>query len=341
MPVARLLSERHAVRVAAVGKAVLVLQSAAPTACVSQDDARRLYGEVKPELVVAAISSLVEGPFVNNAFIELAHRDGIPIVCLQDYWANHRHPANRKVLPYYAAVCVLDDFAARLWREDGFTGEIHVTGNPAFDRFSEIDVSAERKRLREKFGVGKDTRVLIYLGEGTRPATEAADRKTFALVTAALREPACRDITLIVRPHPRATNTAYYSELFAGMDVLDTSAIPFSEHLLPMADIVVSGYSTGLIHACLLRIPAVSVLLPDAGRALLKAIGLDDFPPNTTGATIGVYEEDVKKLGDVLRRIFDDEKYRETTRLAQVKHFPLPTSSAKRVAKVVDDFLAR
>lgn len=325
-------------RVAAVGKAVEVLAGVRPSECRDAPAAAELYTRSRPKLLVAAISSLVEGPFVNNALIELARRDGVPVICLQDFWANHRHPSNKKMLPYYAAACVIDEFAAKLWREDGFSGAIHVTGNPAFDRFARVDVGRERARLRREFGLPSDRRVVVYLGEGTRGRTEAADRKTFAFVAEALRRMA-GEVTLIARPHPRAANTDYYRELSAGIDTLDTSAIAFSEGVLPMADVAVSMLSTGLVHACLLRIPAVSVLLPNAGRLLLRDLGIGDFPPNTTGATLSIYRRDAAELIALINRVFTEAYFRAEVQRRQETNFRTGDQAAERVATVVAGFL--
>ena len=274
------------------------------------------------------------GPFVNNALIGLAVKDDVPIICLQDFWANHRWPSNKKMLPYYKAVCVLDEFSKKLWLEDGFSGEIHVTGSPAFDRFAGVDVSAEHKRLRRLFKLESGEKVILYVGQGV-PRHIESDKKTFAFTIEALRALGARGLKLAARPHPRAVETGYYAEIARGLDLLDTSALPFTENILPLADVIISSLTTNLIHACHLRLPAVSILLPDAGRKTLKDIGLDDFPPNIVGATIGIYEENTDQLRDILNRVFNDENFRNQIRQAQEKNFPLDSGAAQKVAEAI------
>lgn len=341
LPVVPLISPGNAVTAIAVGRAVDVLVETAPIICASEAEAEKVYEEMRPDLLVAAISSLIEiGPFVNNALIELAAKDGVPVICLQDFWANHRHPSNKKMLPHYRAACVIDEFSKRLWEEDGFKGEIHVTGSPAFDKFADVDVASERRKLRSKFDLTPEDKVIFYIGQGV-PRHMNEDKKTFSFVVDAIKALGDPSIKIIARPHPRATETEYYKDVAAGIDVLDTSSIPFTENILPLGDIAVSITATNLIHCCLLRIPAVSVLLPETGMKIMKDIGLDDFPPNATGATIGVYEENPQKLADILRRILDDENYRLALRQNQEKHFPLEAKAAERVAEVILGVLRR
>lgn len=341
LPVIPLISRENTVTVIAVGRAADVLAELNPIICASVAEAEKIYSEIKPDLLVAAISSLIEiGPYVNNALITLAHQENIPIICLQDFWANHRWPSNKKMLPYYKAVCVLDEFSRNLWLEDNFKGEIHVTGSPAFDKFADVDVASERAKLRNKFNLAPENKVIFYVGQGV-PRHVETDKKTFSFVVDALRTLGDPNIKLVARPHPRATETGYYREIGRGIDMLDTNSIPFTENILPLGDVVVSITATNLIHCCLLRIPAVSVLLPKTGMKVIKDIGLADFPPNTTGATVGVYKESPQELADILRRIFNDESYRRELRQNQEKHFPLDRRSAQRVARVVLETLGK
>lgn len=335
LPVLPLISGGNAVTVVAVGRATDVLTTVNPTICASEAEAEKVYNEAKPDLLVAAISSLIEiGPYVNNTLIELAAKDGAPIICLQDFWANHRWPSNKKMLPYYTAACVLDEFSKKLWKEDGFKGEIHVTGSPAFDKFAGVDVAAERARLRGQFNLVPENKLVFYVGQGV-PRHYETDKKTFSFVVSALKALGDQNIKFVARPHPRAADFSCYQEIAGGVDLLDTSSTPFTENILPLGDVVVSITATNLIHCCLLRIPAVSVLLPGTGMKMMKDIGLDDFPPNTSGASVGIYEENSQNLTDVLRRIFGDESYRLALRQNQEKHFPLDTRAAEKVAQVI------
>ncbi len=338
-PVIPLLSEDTDVHVIAVGTARSVLKEMGAIECDDESQASILFENIKPDMVVFAISSLTNGPYVNNKIVQLAHENNIPVICLQDMWGNQRWPQNKDVMSRSDGVCVLDEYAASLWREDGFNKDIFVTGSPAFDRFATIDVSKERARVRAELGIGENERIVLYAGQGT-PHHIEQDKKTFAYVTDAIR--ALNEkmpVTLIARHHPRAVETEYYKEYSHGIKTIDTSGFEFADEILPAADIVIAMSSTSLLHACYLRISGVSVLLPDQGKVLLKQIGFDDFPPNVMGATVGIYNEDTDVLIQTLEGIFTDELLRSRIRGAQEKSFPLDGGSAERVAAVVRRFL--
>lgn len=334
-PVIPLLRKDAQVVIVAVGTAMKILQPLGAIACDDESSVDELFNKIKPNILLSAISSLNYGPYVNNRFITIAREHAIPIISLQDYWGNHRASQNKEIISRISAVCVPDEYAASLWKDDGFSGEIFVTGNPAFDRFASIDVAKERSRLRAQLHINDSDRVILYAGQGT-PHHIEADKKTFAYVTEAIRLlNEDMPVTLIARPHPRAVETEYYKEYSHGIETIDTSVFALSDEILPAADIIVAMASTSLLHACFLRIPAVSVLLPEQGRALLKEIGLDDFPPNVMGATAAIYDENPEALRQMFEAIFTDESLRNRIRVAQEKNFLLGGGSAWRVARAV------
>ena len=330
-PVIPLFVRTHEVAVVGVQTAMHVLASNGAIECNDEMLVEDVYEKICPDLLISAISSLTHGPYVNNKFIEIAYRHHIPVISLQDYWGNHRAPHNRNIIKYLTGVCVPDDFAASLWREDEYKGDIMVTGNPGFDHFAAMDVEKERRRIRDQLHFKLEDRVILFAGQGT-PKHIESDKITFAFVAEAIRMlAAAMPVKLIIRPHPRAIETAYYGEYARGIDVVDTSFSEFSDNVLPAADVVVSMGSTNLVHACYLRIPGVSVLLPEQGMMIFKNIGLDDFPPNILGATVGVYEENPEILQRVLQKIFSDGSFVAEMRAAQEKNFVRDAGSAQRV----------
>ena len=339
-PVIPYMVREAVVRVVAVGTARSVLKAFDPVICDDESQVSRIFMEFKPDLIVSAISSLAHGPYVNNAFIKLAHEQGVPVISLQDYWGNHRWPQNKEIVPFLSAVCVPDQLAESLWKEDGFKGVIAVTGNPAWDRFSDFDLERERHLMRARLNLASEDHVILFAGQGTRHHLEA-DRATFLYVTTAIRELQKEFPTtkLIVRAHPRAAESEYYKEYARGIEMIDTAFAEFSEEVLPAADIAVSMFSTNLIHACYMRIPAVSVLLPEQGRALLRGVGLDDFPPTTMGASAGIYEENPQELVDVIKKLYTNQEYRLHMRDSQQRHFVTDGQAVNRVVKQIQAFL--
>ncbi len=320
------------------GKANNVFSSLSHSEVSTPEEAIEFYKQHKPDCLVAAISSLIlNGPFVNNALIECASADKIPIICIQDIWGNHRWPSNKKYLSSYAAACVLDEYAASLWKEDGFQGEIIVTGNAGFDRFASIDVLSQKEKLRAHFQVPDGAKIILYPGQGT-PRALAGDKKSFQFLADALKRCGRKDIILVYRPHPRAVETGYYQKASEGLTTLDTQEFQFTEEILPLADVVVSMYSTNLIHSCILRIPAVSLMLPGAGQETLESLNIADFPPNLAGATTPLYDEDPLLLIKTIEYSLENEEYRAVMRKNQELEFPFRGSAAEKVAQVIKRF---
>ena len=319
-----------------------ILQQHNPTRCDTERAAERYYTELKPEVLVTGMSSLLLGPFVVRRLTELAERDHVPILCFQDYWANHRHPQNKPIMRAWNTLLVPDELAKQLVLADGFKNNLIVTGNPAFEKFRNVNVGASRLQLRRELGVNKNRFVILYAGTGT-PQSAEADERTFQFLSAGVRmlRREMPDLIYIARAHPRDEHPTRYKELAPDLKLLNTDGFSLADDLLPLADVVVSMYSTNLIHACFLRIPAVSILLREAGTARLRAVGLSDFPPNTVGATVGIHEPSFDLLLSALRRIRDDSMYRNELAKNQEAYFPFHKDSATvRVAEAIRSFIA-
>lgn len=308
--------------------------------CDTEGKAETIYKKFNPDIFVVSTSSLVLGPYVANQFTMLAHKNKKPIICFQDFWANHRWPMNFKMLKYWRTMLVPDKLAEKYLLEDGYKGKIIITGNPSYERFKKISVAKERKIIRKKLKIPENKIVFLYIGAST-PQSLNEDAITFDFLAGVLRElkkdKKYKDLILICRPHPRDENPDHYKQAAPDLNILDTSKINLTDELLPMADVVISMYATNLIHCCYLRIPAISVLLPNAGRAKLKKISLDDFPPNAVGATIGIYKESKAVLKKEIEKILYDKKYRLKIIKAQKKYFALPKKSS--VQKIADAIL--
>ncbi len=338
-PVIPLLKKFAKIKIAVVKESpARVLAEFKPERCDDVTAADKIYREFQPEMLLLAMSSLVTGPYVASRFTDLAAEESRPIICFQDLWANHRWPMNFKMMPKWNTLLTLDELAKTLILQDNFPGRVHITGNPAFDKFRDENVSAERAKLRKKFGVGPEDFIIVYCGAGT-PGGWREDEITFQFLAKALTEfqnenPESR---LIARPHPRDEEPGRYQRLAPHLNYLDTSSVAFSDELLPIADVVVGMYATNLIHACYLRIPGISILLPDAGRKrLAENLLLPDFPPNQMGATIGIYKEKTDDINKELRKIMNKDASLSAMKAAQGRFFAFDKKSAtQRVADVI------
>ena len=289
--------------------------------------------EFKPDLFFATTSSLVYGPFLISALTKHASRHGIPVICLQDYWGNHRHPMNSLALKHWPIMMVQDEIGKRLLLEDHYRGKIVVTGNPALDALSGIDVLSVRRRTREALKLKGEDFLIVYIGRGT-PFFAHEDEVTFAFLSAALRAMDKPPI-LMARPHPRDEAPSRYESLSEGLRTINAGFVPEVHSALCAADLVVGMDSTSHIHAIYLRIPTMCLVLPYAGRARLAKMGLTDFPPDTVGASIGFYEPDKTACASLMEKVRDDKNFRAALRTAQEKYFPMPSRAAPLVASEV------
>jgi hypothetical protein len=334
-PVVPLLQKQAEIKIVTVGPTPFArLQNFSPAPAETEEAARQIMDEFKPDLFFATTSSLVFGPFVVPALTKHAARLGTPVICLQDYWANHRHPMNSLVLKYWPIMLVQDEIGKKFLLDDHYRGKIIVTGNPALDALSEIDVPAERSKIRQALGLKDDDFLIVYIGRGT-PLSAPEDEITFAFLASALR--AMQDPpVLMVRPHPRDEAPERYEHLSEGLRIIKGDAIPDVHSALCAADLVAGMDSTSHIHAIYLRIPVMCLVLPHAGRARLTKMGLADFPPNLSGASIGIYEPDKNHCARIMERVRDDEGFRSQIRAKQIHNFPHPLPpAAQRVAREI------
>lgn len=313
-----------------------VLAKYNPTRIDKESEAEPIYRKFDPDALLIAVSSLVTGPYVSRQFTELAHRDGKKIICFQDLWGNHRWPANFEMMRYWDSILTLDKLAERLLKESGYQGKIYPTGSPAFDNFKKVDITKERQQLRKKFGIPEKTFVIFYAGAAT-PAGWREDETTFKFLAEAVHsfQKNNPDSLFIAHPHPRDEKPGRYQRIAPNLKYFDLSKFKIDDQLLPMMDVIVGMYATNLIHACYLRIPGVSILLPDAGgKRLFENLSLDDFPTNQMGATIGVYKPNTDALIKILEKIKTDPAFVKKFSTNQKKYFSLGGKTAAEKAAV-------
>jgi hypothetical protein len=160
----------------------------------------RIVSRVAPDLVVATNS-----PRAERAAIEAAQRLGLPSVCLVDLFAVDE--VRWIGQPGYAdAVCVLNQQVRQFLLDAGRQpGQVHVTGNPAFDVLRDPAQAAAGAALRQAQG-WHGRRVLLW-PEQAEPALHPfdgrpgdptlPDRVRHALLGWTLAHP---DAVLCVRP---------------------------------------------------------------------------------------------------------------------------------------------
>lgn len=308
--------------------ATKILSQSQPIYCTDLVSAKTIYDNIKPDLVVTGISSILEEPHIINELTKIAAIDGRATIALQDYWANHRTLHNRPMLNYWRAVLVPDQLSRDYLLADNYAGEIIVTGHPGW----------EKCLAAEPVGAKDNEFVLLWAGSAT-PGGEAIDEESFLFLLAALAT-IIPTPGLIVRPHPRDEAPARYERLAREAGVtLRPPAAGATDVLLPSADVVLATYSTSLIHAALMKIPAVSLMLPTGGQTKMQAANLSDFPLNQIGAALGVYQDNPNTLAQILIKLRDDDAYRVALRAKQEAFAAtLPTQAARNVATAILNF---
>ena len=335
-PVLPLLHTQRKLRiVTAHDSAAHVLKRWQPIRCATRREAERAFDSFQPHTLLLGMSSLPKAP-VHRTLVAQAARHATPLTAFQDYWGNHRNPENAPIVRQAKKILVPDFFARMLLMEDAYRGEIAITGNPASEKFSRVNVARERSRIRKRLGIPPLAFFVLYAGTGT-PQSARADEITFKFFARTIRtlKQTEKNLYVAVRSHPRDERPRRYRALARSLETVDTSHISLTDSLLPAVDAVVSMYSTNLIHACYLRIPAISILLPDAGRRRLREIRLNDFPPNGTGASIGIYKNSPALLLKTLSRLNRDQTFRSALASRQKKHFPPEKGTTRAVCAAI------
>lgn len=240
--------------------------------------------DVSPDLVVATNS-----PRSERAAIEAASTLGVPSVCvldafgLQEEWIQNDGFANR--------VCVLSEPIRQMVGERGRPmDEIIVTGNPAFDALTEVQVSRagslrSTDELRILWASHPDP-PFHPLDETKRGNSALSGQIAAELVRCAERHP---EWTVVVRPHPSESDFSVDGP--ANLSVIGSEAL---EGRLAWADVVVTAASTVGLQAALAGIPVVAV----AGSVIGPDVPLADF-----GLAHGV---EVDELSALLERLHEN-----------------------------------
>lgn len=220
---------------------------------------KRALQRFTPELVVTTNS-----PRAERAAIEVARTEGVPAVCLVDLLGIWER--DLLVQPDYAdALCVLSEGVRRQLVEAGRSaGDIHVTGNPAFDGIADDSVLRAGAACRARSG-WEGLHVLLYASSPEPrhiPGIVAAGdpslprRIETALVRAVESNP---ELALWVRRHP--SEAACDTEAWIGHPRIRVGPPDVSLHaLLHACDEVIVTVSTVGIEAWLAGVPVVQVL---------------------------------------------------------------------------------
>lgn len=221
--------------------------------------------------------------FLERAFIRIAKKRVIYCITVLDFWTNY---ASRFLLPGEKdlseeilpdAIAVIDDFAASEMQVLGFPKQIlHITGQPAFDRFVLWTDSDEAREIRQKvrniLSLDDDTALVVffsqYISDMYPPGTASYrgyteyDVLSDLVVAITQIEP---EPLFAVKTHPKETPGKYADLLLDASTKIQVVDELDADALVMGADILVGMTSTVLVKGLL------------AGRKLLS------YQPNLVG----------------------------------------------------------
>jgi len=270
LPVARCLR--------VMGVSVLVVATGKAKDLVTDDDEPLVRCDSVDELLSqtdglpdAIVTSMCSQGGVGRE-LTLQYQGQIPIVAVQDFWGA------RLLTDWLTArpdiICVNDrvgvELVLKAWPDFASKG-IRISGFPALDKYSSPalrnDLSDQARQLREQVGVPDDQPMVLVTGQ-LQSVGELFEAVVESLELAAV------PTNLMASTHPRMTKEEadrcrQALEGFRGQQVSLPPGVPF-EVAISAADLVVAMYSTTLLEAVCLGVPAISALFPATGQKHLS-----------------------------------------------------------------------
>ncbi|MDD4761784.1 MAG: hypothetical protein PHZ25_02075 [Candidatus Pacebacteria bacterium] len=200
-------------------------------------------------------------------------RDKCSVITIPDQWSSPFFSGGwKKREKYPDAICVNDDLGREAVRAWGFNGLVVETGWPALDFYADRKKWKNRKqKMRERLELAsilsKETKLIFFVGQGSKENTEAFQELLEVAVKIDL------PIKIIAREHPNARRHNPEEAEFWEKTIRDNKnknlllEIPDSSfsslEFLATADVVVSDFSTVLTEATILEKPTISILYPN------------------------------------------------------------------------------
>jgi hypothetical protein len=231
---------------------------------------RSWFTQNRPAVVIAT-----SAPRSERAALEAARELGIPSVCLVDLYAPFE--IEWCASPGYASkICVLNDAVAQRFNERGVpTERLAVTGNPAFDRLTKLDVKQLRRDARSALGIKNEEYLVSWMSQpepGRHPFSGAVGDPSLPQRIEKFLVDGLKDrshINLVLRRHPSEDR----AKDFGGPRVRFSDVTQSLDELLCASDCVITCSSTVGLEAALLGIPVIqcmdSIFSPDLPLAEL------------------------------------------------------------------------
>lgn len=261
-----------------------------------------IIAELAPDAVLAT-----SAPRAEWAAVIAARQAGISSVVVVDLFGLSER--ERLLDPAYGnAICVINESVRQGLIAGGRAAEeVHVTGNPVFDRLADPDLRVRGAILRRQRGWDA-TRHIITWASQPEPSDPQLPRRIEAALLATLADHP--DWHLVLRPHP----SDVYTLPPAGAQVTHSTRDEDLHTLLAASDVVVTMTSTVGLEAAFLGIPLVTWDLsentsfcPYASMGISQGVtSFSEFAPAISLALAGQGPHpDLPRVGSATHQIAD------------------------------------
>lgn len=263
---------------------------------VTQEDAEKILADNKPSVVLLGSDAQRH---VEKRFLRAAVKLNIPTAMSIDFWANYKSRLTDEsgmVLP--DIINVVDEEMKSGLREVGVPPDrIFVTGSPALEQSCKniVSVSAsDIRHIRQELGIGQTDVAVLFASSPSSPDDfneHLTMHDTHSLVPfledllgelAQFSLQAGVRVHVVIRPHPRETNSAFDKLKSDHVGLLIDASIPVPL-AMAMADCVIGLDSMFLLEAAAVGKSTISLgfirpINTSIGRILSEAGVLVDKP---------------------------------------------------------------
>ena len=279
------------------------------------------------ELVVVGTSDSIRGRRIESAARRAARMRRLPLAAIEDFPGNYYDVCEGEV-----DLVLAESPPARerlLARPNAQALRVEVASPARYDVYR-AHLQELRATTRERWTLASKTHAgpaVLWAGQ---PETDDALATLHALLPALVSLGA----ELRFKAHPRDAGyaTGRYRDLLNAPDVEDVTRLPTSTALAAAPALVVTQFSSLAIEAGFYGIPALFVLLPEAGGArLLKKKGYAVPPLCEAGA--GALACTAAALAGALATMLGDEDYRARVLRCFDAYFEVAKISAPEVSE--------
>lgn len=270
---------------------------------------KRTLADFSPDLVITTSS-----PRFEKATLLAAHTLQIPAIRIEQLFS----PQNDN-LPNGLFYCVINEYVKEKLVSRGVNQEnIHVTGQPAFDKISHFK-TLNSENLKEEFGYQINEKIILWIS----PGNKKQDHIIRELITL---EKKYKDYKLIIKLHPNENGDAIKDQIKAYNSRAEIFHSKLQE-LIIISDVVITEFSAVGLEAIILDKPLITINLTGEEDRVAYA---------ETGAALGV--DNLNDLDKIVFKIFYDLETKENLGKNR-KKYKNDGKATERIVKIVETLL--